>query len=318
MTATAPITSGGRRTEEQEKQFKRLVEDAVSRGNKIVLKEVNPDKEGFQRIFNRGDELVARAIDAMVSAAREFAVSNKYENEEVKSSFTYPLEYKGAESITKQVGILAAKLDLSIDENTGNFIADVLPTLALPEGMEWFAFPSVKAVAAKHFPEITDPAEQYCKAVAMILEKLGKSRSFYNYREDEINVEHLRRSIRTVAYLERLAETQTGNFFIVPVNFGLKHRGKSVRRVREILSFGEFGLGAFEVGCMILTHPERFVRWEQLHTDCTGDEATHPGGEDPFSRAPFFRWRDGRLGFDFRWTGFAFDQFGSVVAVLPQ
>ncbi len=54
MTAQ-PITS------EQGKQFKRFVEDASDR----ALKEVNPDKDGLQRLFTRGGEFQTQVVDVI-------------------------------------------------------------------------------------------------------------------------------------------------------------------------------------------------------------------------------------------------------------
>jgi hypothetical protein len=76
----------------------------------------------------------------------------------------------------------------------------------------------------------------------------------------------------------------------------MRHRGKSVRRARETFASNEFGLGAFAIGCMALVHPERYVRWEELDTDCAGDEFA-PDANGVFSEAPIFYFYDDRLGF---------------------
>jgi hypothetical protein len=40
---------------------------------------------------------------------------------------------------------------------------------------------------------------------------------------------------------------------------------------------------------MLLTHPERIVRRDQLHVDCAGDESARRGGAaDLFDAAAFF------------------------------
>jgi hypothetical protein len=79
----------------------------------------------------------------------------------------------------------------------------------------------------------------------------------------------------------------------------------------------EFGLGAFAVGCMLLTHPEREVKWEQLHMDCAGDEFA-PDADGDFSRAPVFFFSDGKVGFGAYWFDRARDGYGSVSGFLPQ
>jgi len=54
-----------------------------------------------------------------------------------------------------------------------------------------------------------------------------------------------------------MAEIKHHDILVVPAQFGLRHRGRSVRRVREVMNANEFGLGVFAIGIMLLTHPER-------------------------------------------------------------
>jgi hypothetical protein len=96
----------------------------------------------------------------------------------------------------------------------------------------------------------------------------------------------------------------------------MRHRGKSVRRARETFSGNEFGLGAFAMGCMVLFHPEHYVKWEQLHTDCAGDEFD-PDADGAFSMAPLFNFGD-ELAFDACDVSGARPYFGSVSGFLPQ
>jgi hypothetical protein len=57
---------------------------------------------------------------------------------------------------------------------------------------------------------------------------------------------------------------------------------------------------------MLLTHPEREVRLEQLHVDCAGDEFSLDAVGD-FSLAPIFNFSDSG-----GWVGFSVYQFGSA------
>ena len=118
--------------------------------------------------------------------------------------------------------------------------------------------------------------------------------------------------------LKILANQQAGhNILIIPVQFGLLHRGQSVRRAREVFQSNEFGLGSFQVGIMLLTHPERLVQWDQLHLDCAGDEYA-PGADGVFCHAPLFLFHGGGLGFIAYPCGHAGGGFGSVSGFLPQ
>jgi len=172
---------------------------------------------------------------------------NLFEDEEVRSNYKYPKEYKGPKPIATQVDIVAGLYTLSLG-NTSEFLNKVLPTLALPQGAEgWFAIPSVDAVAKVHFPEVTDPSERYVRCVLLALEKLKASRPFYNYRDGQITVETLRRHARTAEALRLVTEKQTGDIIVIPAQLGMKHRGRSVRRARALFAGNEFGLGAWEV-----------------------------------------------------------------------
>jgi hypothetical protein len=96
----------------------------------------------------------------------------------------------------------------------------------------------------------------------------------------------------------------------------MRHRGRSVRRAREYFTANEFGFGALHVGAIALTHPERYVRWEYLHTDCAGDELA-PGADGDFSESPIFYFNDGKLRFDACGVSSAGGNSGSVSGFLP-
>ncbi len=223
------------------------------------------DDARAQRLNERGGELQ----DGIAKLIAELSVSDQYANEEVRSNYTYPKEYKGPKPINDQIKAIAKIFGL--DPSHALEFAKTLPEL--PNGAEgWFAIPSVDALAAKHFPEVTDPIQKYCQAVQLVHTKIADSRSFYNYREGQITPAQLRVHARTAHALDLIAEAQKGDILIVAAQLGMRHRGKSVRRAREVFVANEFGLGSLAVGSIVLTHPERLVRWEELDMDCSGDE----------------------------------------------
>ena len=140
-----------------------------------------------------------------------------------------------------------------------------------------------------------DPAQKYCQAVQLVHAKIAASRPFYNYRERQITPAQLRVHAHTAHALDVIAKTQKGDILIVAAQLGVRHRGRSVRRAREVFVANEFGLGSFAVGSIVLTHPERLVRWEELDMDCPGDEFA-PDGDGGFSGAPCFLFCGGRVG----------------------
>lgn len=269
------------------------------------------DDTRAQRLNERGGELQ----DGIAKLIAELSLSDRYADEEVRSSYTYPKEYKGPKPIVDQINALAKIFGL--DPTQALEYAKNLP--ALPEGAEgWFAVPSVDAIAAKHFPEVTDPADKYCRAVQLVHTKIAESRSFYNYRDGQITPAQLRVSARTAHALDLVVEKQPGDILIIAAQLGMRHRGRSVRRAREVFVQNEFGLTSLAVGSIVLVHPERLVRWEELDMDCSGDEFDDPGGDDRFSHAPVFYFRGGKARFDTRWFGDAYDDYGSVSGFVSQ
>jgi len=237
----------------------------------------------------------------------------EYTSEVVNSDYTYPKEYKGPKCILDQIDMVEKQWGLD-GSYARSFVANIKK---LPDGAEgWFAIPKVSAVAKKHFPAITNPAEQYCEAVKLVLTKLAESRSFTNYREGEIIPEKLRVHLRTAGFIEELENQQQGDILIIAVQYGMRHRGKSIRRARETFASNEFGLGSFALGCMALIHPERYVRWEELDTDCPGDEFS-PDADGVFSKSPIFIFYV-RLKFDTNGVSDANDNYGSASAFVPQ
>lgn len=247
---------------------------------------------------------------------------NKYKDQEVRSKYTYPKEYKGPRPIEEQIKTIAEAFGLNpVDalefaKKLPDFKTFV-PEHALPH-VGWFAIPSVDAIAAKHFPKVTDDGEKYCRAAQFILGKIAATRSFYNWRAKQMTPEHFRLMARTAKFLAKIAKEQPGEIFIVAAQLGLRHRGRSARHTRAIFVQNEFGLGSVMGGSIALTHPERFIRSAELDMDLPGDEFDDPGADVRFGHAPYLGWNDGKLEFDANQCGNAYGHYGSASAFLPQ
>jgi len=279
----------------QRKQYLRFAEDAAEK----ALEEVGLDKDGVQRLIERGDEF---QLD-IVASIRKLSISNQFSDEEVKSSHVYPKGYK-VKGITEQTNILR-QLIPGIGFADEKLVEQPLP----PNAEGWFAIPRWQEVA-----------KTYGEAVEKVLELIKQQHKgkFYNWREGRLGEQYLRQHERTVKKLQVLADQQKGyDILVVPAQFGLRHRGRSVRRAREVFTANEFGLSAFEVGCMLLTHPERLVSYDDLWIDCAGDEYS-PGAAGRFGHAPFFVFSDDGVGFDAFWFDGADDGDGSASGFVPQ
>ena len=69
----------------------------------------------------------------------------------------------------------------------------------------------------------------------------------------------------------RRFQKDAGDIIIIPAQFGARHLGRSVNLVRKKMASNEFGLGAYEVAWMLITHNERENVINKVHMDCPGD-----------------------------------------------
>ncbi|MBI3626726.1 hypothetical protein HY224_01640 [Candidatus Uhrbacteria bacterium] len=293
MTIRESITSG------QSKQIVRFGADAVE----AVLTELDPSKDGAQCVIEEhGDEFAEAMRNAARVALKAMSVPNQFADEEVDSNFTYPPEYKGVKGIAEQTNILRGFFP-----GLG-FADEKVTALPLPKHAEgWFAIPRWQNIAPT-----------YGEAVEKVLALIKSGRKFYNYRQGKLAAKYLRQHAKTEKMLRQVGDQQKDfDVLVVAAQFGLRFCGKSVRRGRVLFEKNEFGLGAFAIGIMLLTHPERLVRWEQLHVDCAGDEYS-PEADDEFVSAPIFVFHDGEVEFGTGRCGNAGARVGSASAFLAQ
>lgn len=173
------------------------------------------------------------------------------------------------------------------------------------------------AVATEVFliPKWQTLAPTYGEALQIVLNKIKETRPFYNWREDKLGPNYLRESEEKKAAFAKLKDED--GYYTITAQMGYEWRGKSVEEVRNLYTEGEFGLGAFEVASILLTHPEILTKYEDLWIDCPGDEFAS-GAHGGFSDAPFLSWCGGGLRFGGSYVGIAYEQCGSASAFLPQ
>lgn len=290
-----PVTDG------QIRQIARVASDAAG---KAVRDYADFSKESAQRVHGN-PKFAVHIREATILALAELSVTDKYKNEEVASSYGYLSGYQKPKSITEQTNILR-----QIFPGIG-FADERVALREVPKHAEgWFAIPKWQTIAPT-----------YAEAVRKVLDAIKKARNgkFYNYRDGQITNERLRQSAKAETMFQKLGDEQKDHdILVMAAQFGLRHRGRSVRRAREVMQANECGLGAFAVGIMILTHPERLSHYDDLWIDCAGDEFDDPGAGGRFDHAPFFYFLGGRVRFDAGWCGSAFGIYGSVSAFVPQ
>lgn len=284
----------------QIKQINRFGSDAIEQ----VLGELDLDKPGAQCVIEHGDEFKKAIRTAVLASIRNLSI-HKFKNEEVISSHGYPSDYKKPKHVAQQINIIR---ELFPEVNWGYFRPDeneiVVPATA--EGL--FAIPRWEKIAPT-----------YGEAVKKVLTMIEKTRNgdFHNYCEGQLGPDKLRQSTKSTRMFQKLGDEQKDyDILVVPAQFGLQHRGRSVRRAREVfIQTNEFGLGAFAVGIMILTHLERLQHNDDLRIDCAGDEYA-PDANGDFSFSPFFEFTLGQINFDICRVVHARANFGSVSAFV--
>jgi hypothetical protein len=301
--------------EEQKKQLCTLIEEAIAKGRELALHLLPLDEDSLKKFLDRGDYFNAIIRHEIIFRIQLTASKNQVDNEEVASNFRYLTGYKQG---FKGVEFLQGFRPKPVEEQLKR-LREIIPSLASAKANEALAWCVLPPEAEAYFviPRWQVIAPTYGEAVDKILGLLDKYsyERMFNYRKDKLGPDYLRPFEPDLLMWNRLSEEQKGcDLLMVPAQFGLRHRGRSHRRFREVKLESEFGLGAFAVGCMLLTHPERLRDYDDLWLECPGDEYA-PDGDGRFIAAPLYMHGPGEMGFDalhyFR------AKIGSISAFLP-
>ena len=297
LITSKEITSG------QKKQIKRFIQDVGEEVAEIAVEKANFDKNSSQKFLEQGDEFRSAMLETAIAKVKELSVSSQFSNEEMSSKYGYLSGYN-PKGITGQTNILR-----QLPPGIG-FADEKIADQPVPEGAEgWFAIPKWQSVAPT-----------YGEAVQKVLDLIKKTRDgkFYNYRENQLGPKNLRQSEKSAKMFQKFGEEQKDfDILVIPAQFGIFHRGRSVRRALEIMKDNQFGLGAFAVGIMLLTHPERLQNYDDLWIDCAGDEFS-PEADGVFSFAPYFKFIGDEVKFDTFWANLASVLYGSASGFVSQ
>lgn len=238
-------------TLDKKNQVNELIENAVMH----ALKEIDLGEDELQRLTENGPEF---QVD-IIALLKKHTKNRRFIDEEIRSDIRYGCCYQDTpKTISKQVDILRRGFP-----NIG--LADKeLARQPLPPGAEgWFAIPRWEKIA----PTYSEAVE---KVIALLKKQRGRGKLYIHC---EINEKSLYQNKQTEKQFEILGNTQESyDILVVAAQFGLRHRGRSARRAWAMFLPTEFGLGAFEVGCMLLTHPERIANPNALDVYCVGSE----------------------------------------------
>jgi hypothetical protein len=291
-----PLHIAGNTTEKQNETLKGTLNEAVDRVYKATLKELDEHKLGL--ILELEDKLKAELTSAAQKIIERLTKSDKYQEEDTISRREYPPTYR-VRPIEAQIAALREAFP-----DLGGCI-ERLARSPLPEEAEgWFAIPRWQALAST-----------YNEAVARTAAVLDAKRKFSNRIVDNLGPKFLRQNERTRLAEQLVANQQPGSdILVVAAQFGLRHRGCSARRARVVMASNEYGLGAFALGCMLITHPERLSLIDTLMIDCSGDEYSLRG-DTIYDRVPLFDFDLGGLEFSVFYEDRAIDLWGTPTAL---
>ncbi len=269
--------------------------------------------ESLGQVFNNrhfGRRAMNRLLNPRVAAKfqkrvkallRDLAAPDHFVNEHQLTDLSYPDDYK-YQRICPQIEHLADFFGL--DGMYARLFAqdvvgkDMLRHPALKKAEGWFAVPNLFRFVEKFFPNEKDFAKQYCLAVEKMISILSSKNNtgYRNYFMGNLLPSFFRIDPYTMDALESIHQKQPWDIWVIPAQFGCKHKGESVNRVREIYLGNEFGLTSFFVANMLLTHPERLTGWDQLQLTCPGDQV-RDGSHGSFMKATGFSCRIDEVNF---------------------
>jgi len=171
----------------------------------------------------------------------------------VMEELIYPRCYH-PKDLWKQIEIINQFIPVETNEN---FIKNAMEA-CLPDGAEaLFVIPKLRS--------------NYTRATSEALKIIEEKRRFHCHVE--IERKKFCREEKTIKCLDILSRAQkdAGDIIIIPAQFGARHLGRSVNLVRKKMASNEFGLGAYEVAWMLITHNERENVINKVHMDCPGD-----------------------------------------------
>lgn len=127
-------------------------------------------------------------------------------------------------------------------------------------------------------PDWQKLGKTYSEALGKVMEAIVKTRDTYYWRKSS--------EISRINPAVKVPE-------ILSCQLGEKYKGKSVQSVRENIPSTEILLGAYEIGIILLTHPDALKSYNDPWIDCAADQFV----EDS-AGAPFWFFSDGKLEFD--------------------
>jgi hypothetical protein len=293
-------------TDGQIRQIKRFGSDAIDK----ALNELNLEKSEAQSIIENGNLFTKSIHETALASIKKISIPVqspkptyfKAQKKKVICKNGYHSNCK-PKKITEQIYCLRKFFpDIGITDK--NITYGELPKEA--EG--WFAIPRWQSIGLTYY-QATE------RMLYALKENLSERQSLINF---QFSQNSLRQTEKSEKIIKKICRHQEDNdILIIPAQLGFRYCGYSVYEAREIFSENEFGLGAFAIAAMLLTHPERLLYKNSLSIDCAGDEyITDPTDYEYYARAPVFCFRENSIEFGSNWVGRTNKNFGSATGFL--
>lgn len=218
-----------------------------------------------------------------------------YADEEVESSVGYPSGWQ-----LKSAAIQAATLLEFFPFLNVSYVERLADGMKVPEGFDGIGV--VPKISAMPVPSDRYMWPQFNRALIAAQQALAQRDDKSFDRGSEFGPHYVSLRKDTQDALQRLEEVTPGDCLALPVQLGRVHAGKSPRRARECLVEREFGLDAFSLTCLLLTHADR-TGSNILNVDALGSCFSELGDLDPdgdevqsvpgmyLRGSPFFRFQ---------------------------
>lgn len=241
----------------------------------------------------------------------------------------YPERY-APNTVEQQIDILRSSANFPFlnPDKAIRYYREAYAGIKMPEWVEGpFVIVPLPAFQRHLFSDITDPAGLMCLAVNMALQKLEASRPYINWRREAIVPNQFRRKPEWVPLYERLYASQPeSDFIVVPGQYGMRHRGLSMRSASALMQEtpGELPAGSLEGAVMALANPSRyFGGYNALYTDLPADEC-RPYQEPRYSFSGYFDMyldegvEEAQLRYDMCGRVGGYGRFGTVSFYVPE
>jgi hypothetical protein len=246
--------------------------------SKTDIREYPLTEEGFQKGIKKTIELMKTELGKGLNSILRKRTSSFTCEGNRYGFFKYPADYK-PKIIEEQINIIQ-RLFPEITVIDPSFASQPLPE----EAESWFVVPKWELIA-----------QSYNKAVKRALDLMEEKYrdKFYNWCKWQYHgnswIKKLYQNKDTVEKLKILNERQQdSDVLIFPAQFGYRHRDRSVPRAYQVFSINEFGLGIFEIACMLLTHSKRLNHNGSLWIDCA----------DQYEQVPCFAFKSKQYGLE--------------------